>query len=127
MLEGEDRAQLIKDMQRGRSGQIPYDYSTTLAFYDARILLVFAGISSGPDSYCTGAVISKAGPLGKVEDFFKVFERLREQPEPHTLQRADDGQRCYIYLNTGFAHDNPVGLRPPALVEWFERQWHGQS
>ena len=65
-----DRTQLIKDLQRGFSGEVPYDYITKLKYYDARLLLVFAGTSSGPDSYCTGAVVSKSGPLGDAQELF---------------------------------------------------------
>lgn len=117
---------LIPDLQRGRSGEIPYDYLTTLQHYSARILLVFAGISSGPDSYCTGAVVSKSsGPLGDAQELFEVFERLREEARQRgRLQRADDGKRCFFYLDSGFGHDDPVGLGPSDLIEWFERWWN---
>lgn len=119
-----DRMQLIKDLQRGFSGEVPYDYITKLKYYDARLLLVFAGTSSGPDSYCTGAVVSKSGPLGDAQELFNVFGRLcNESRRLHQLQRADDGSRCYLYLDSGFRHDDPVGRGPCTLVEWFERNW----
>lgn len=117
-----DRTQLIKDLQRGLSGEIPYDYMTHLEYYDAHLLLVFAGTSSGPDSYCTGAVVSKSGPLGSAQELLNVFERLCDGSRRlHELQRADDGSGCYLYLDSGFRHDNPVGRGPSTLVEWFER------
>lgn len=104
---------LIRDLQRGLSGEIPYDYITTLEHYDARILLVFAGTSSGPDSYCTGAVVSKFGALGNAQELFHMFERLRDESRrQQQLQRADDGRRCYFYLDSGFRHDSPVGRGP---------------
>lgn len=123
MLSHQERSQLIADI-RYASGEIPYDYITSLKYYEARILLVFAGTSSGPDSYCTGAVVSVHGALGYSQDFFPMFERLRDESRRlHNLQRIDDGQRCYIYLDTGFGRDDPVGRGPSQLVEWFERYW----
>lgn len=86
-LTPQERSQLITDI-RYLSGEIPYDYiTTTLKYYEARILLVFAGTSSGPGSYCTGAVVSKYGALGYSEVFFPLFERLRDKSRRlHDLQ-----------------------------------------
>lgn len=126
ILPPQERSQLISDLGigHGLSGEIPYDYITTLDYYHARFLLVFAGTSSGPDSYCTGAILSRSGSLGDTQEFFPVLEGLREKSgRLHELQRADDGQRCYIYLDSGFRRDDPVGRGPSALVEWFERYW----
>lgn len=117
-----DLSHLIKGLKRGFSGEIPYDYLTTIEHYDARLLLVFAGTSTGPDSYCTGAVASTSGlALGNAQELLQTFERLRvESRRYRKLQRADDGSRCFLYLDSGFQFDDPVGKSPAALVKWFE-------
>jgi len=122
-----ERSQLIRDLERGLSGKVPLDLLTNTKYYNARLLLIFAGASTGPESKCIGAALSKsARPLvaNAIATQFEIFGDDYGKPTDKVRHSQDDTS-CYLYLKMGFEDwpDSPIGLQGRSLLEWFETVW----